>query len=179
MVKLLLVLKKFLLLVGTLVIIFVLIAGATIAAALLGKAQVCPKGSGVVRNENQLLYLVETKGLTIEDSEATALVQKSLSEKVTDPRVCFTEGLVHLSGNIKGRRISPSFYVSTGIDASGPTPKTKNLDIRIGGLPNLFIFTPIEKMIEGIINYNLSQARMEGKYSIEFSSGSATIKKIK
>ena len=171
--------KKLLILLGALVIVFILGTGVTVAAALFGNAQKCPSGPGTLRSDKELLRLIETRGLTISDAEATALIQKTFSEKVHDPRLCFSQGLVHISGNIKAKGISPSFYVSTGVDLSGPTPKTKNLDIRIGSIPNIFIFSPIEKMIEGMINDNLSQMRSQDRYSIELNPGSAVIKKVK
>ena len=171
--------KKFLLFLGIVVVVLVLGTGVTVATAVFGKAQKCPSDPGPRRSDKELLNLIETNGLTIGDSEATALIQKSLSEKIEDPRVCFSQGLAHLSGNIKTGGVSPSFYVSTGLDLSGPTPKTKDLDIRIGSIPNLFIFNPIEKIIEGIINDNLSQMKVQGKYSVEFNLGAATIKKVR
>ncbi len=172
--------KKLLGILGLLVLLFILGTGVTVAAALFGKAPQCPLTNAVkVRSENELIRQIETKGLVLTDAEATGLVSKSLSAKIIDPRVCFTKDFVHLSGKLKLGRISPSFYVSTGVDLTGPTPKAKNLDIRLGSLPNFFIFTPVEKMIEGIINDNLAKAQFEEKFAIEFKEASATIKKIK
>lgn len=171
--------KKILLVIGILVVAGFLITGATVAAAVFGKAKTCPSASsGQVRSEKEILRLLETKGLTLTDAEATSLVQKSFAQKIEDPRVCFTPGLGHLSGRVKLGSLNPSFYVSTGIDTSGTTPKTKDLDIRVGSVPGGFILAPVEAILQNLINDNLSQARIEEKYSVEFGQGTATIKKL-
>lgn len=157
----------------------ILLTGATVAAALFGNAQKCPEPvEGQARSEQELTKLLETKGLTLTDAEATALAEKYLADKVENPRVCFTPGLGHLSGHVKVGTLSPSFYVSTGIDLSGPTPKTKDLDIAVGSVPGGFILAPVNSIVEGIINDNLSKARMEEKFSVEFNQGSVTIRKV-
>lgn len=170
--------KKIFLIIGILIVIGIVAVGATAAATVFGKAQKCPSAAGVARNEQELMRQLETSGLTLTDAEATALAQKYLADKVTDPRVCFTPGLGHLSGNVKLGSLSPSFYVSTGIDVSGPTPKTKNLDIRVGSVPGGFVLAPVNAIVAGLINENLSKAKMTEKFSVDFGQGTATIKKI-
>ena len=171
--------KKILLFLGIFIAVFLLASTILVASAIIGKAPSCPEGPGKVRAEKDLLYLVETKGLTLSDSEATALIQKPLSEKIADPRICFTKNLLHLSGKIKAGKIMPSFYITAGLDLTQATPKTKDLDIRIGSVPNLFIFSPVEKMLEGIINGNLSKMEAREKYAVEFDEGKATIRRVR
>ena len=175
--------KKLFLVIGTLVVVGIILTGATAAAALFGNAQKCPSTpsgrSGQVRSEQELTRLLETTGLTLTDAEATALAQKYLADKVEDPRVCFTPDLGHLSGNVKVGGLTPSFYVSTAIDMSGATPKTKDLDIRIGSVPGGFLLAPVNLIVENLINENLSKARSQEKFSVEFSQGSVTIRKVK
>lgn len=164
---------------GILVVVGLVGTGVTVAAAVLGKAEKCPAGPGPARSDKEIINLIETKGATVTDAEATTLAQKYLAGKVEDPRVCFTPGLAHLSGNIKLGSLNPSFYVSSGIDLSGSTPRTVNLDIRIGSLPSLSFLSPAQKAVENLINENLSKMRTQEKYSVEFSQGSVEIKKVR
>ena len=172
--------KKLFLILGILIVVGLVGTGVTVAAAVLGKAQKCSEPvEGQVRSEQVLENLIETTGVTIPDAEATALAQKYLAGKVSDARVCFTPGLGHISGSINLGAVNPSFYVSTGIDVSGATPKTVNLDIRIGSLPSLSFLSPAQKAIENLINENLSKARLTKKYSVAFGQGQAEIVRAK
>ena len=108
------------------------------AAVLLGKAPECPtQGSSSARSEKEIGDTLEQGSVNITDGEATTLAQGYIGGKVDEARVCFTEGLGHVSGKMNLGSVSPSFYVSAGVDLSGSVPKATNLSIQLGSLPNI------------------------------------------
>lgn len=156
------------------------IVGAAGAAtlALTGQAPVCPTPGGPARSENAIGDTLEQGSVTITDAEATTLAQRYVGNKVSNGRVCFTEGLGHISGKIKLDSVSPSFYVSGGVDLTGSTPKATNLNIQLGSLPNLpFISAIAEKAINKFIGESLEQVDLNQRYSATFTNGSVTIRK--
>ncbi len=154
--------------------------GGLAGTALLGKAPECPSAAGAARSEKELGNLLEKSGsVTTADGEATTIAQKYVAGKVTDGRVCFTPNLAHASGKIALGPVTPSFYASAGIDLSGTTPKTVNLDIKVGSMPDVPVVSDQAKnLIEKLINDNLAKVTLDKKYSIQFSQGSATVNKL-
>lgn len=159
------------------VIITIISAGM---AAVVGQAPQCPSQSGAARSEKEIGNLLEKSGaVTVTDSEATTIAQNYVAGKIQDARVCFTQGLGHASGSIKLGPVSPSFYASAGVDLSGASPKTTNLNIKVGALPNMpFISDQVEKIVTEIINENLAKIEMKQKYSAQLQTGSVTVTKL-
>lgn len=155
------------------------IAGAG-AAALVGKAPVCPNQAGAARGEKELGELLDkTRSVTTTDGEATTIAQNYVAGKAQDTRVCFTAGSAHTSGNIKLGPFTPSFYASAGVDLSGSTPKATSLAIQVGSLPDIPVLSSqVESFVAGLINENLAKVQMKKKYSVQFSNGSATVTKL-
>lgn len=153
------------------------LAGAG-AAAVLGKAPECANLGTTARSESQIGDSLNQGSVTITDGEATTLAQSYLGGKVNDARICFTEGLGHISGKINLGSISPSFYVSGGVDLTGSVPKTINLNIQLGSLPNIPALTSLaSKALNSLISENLSKFELKQKYSVSFANGSVTITK--
>lgn len=150
--------------------------GTLAGTALLGQAPKCPSAGGTARTEKELGDLLEKTGsVTTTDSEATQIAQNYVAGKVQDTRVCFTQGLAHASGHIQLGSFSPSFYASAGIDLSGNIPKTSNLDVKVGSLPDIPILSSqVESFVTNLINDNLAKVQLKKKYSLQFSNGSAT-----
>lgn len=146
--------------------------------ALFGKAPACLTQAGSARSEKVIGDTLEGGSVTIVDSEATTLAQNYLGGKVNDAKICFTKGLGHVSGRINVGGVSPSFYVSGGVDLTGSTPKATNLQIQLGSLPNLPLISGLaEGMVNKLIKENLGKISLDQKYSADFSDGSVTIKK--
>lgn len=149
------------------------------SAAIFGEAPKCPTDAGKARPEKEINNILEKGGVTINDAEATSLGKIYVGQAIDDLRVCFTPALAHASGKIKLGPVSPSFYVSAGVDLSGNSPKATNLDIKVGALPNVPILsTKVTKAVTDIINQNLSKFEMKKKYSANFVDGNVTIKKL-
>lgn len=149
-----------------------------VSLALLGKAPACENRGGSARSEDAIGQALESGAVTITNSEATTLAQKYLGDAVSDARVCFTEGLGHVSGKVSMGGINPTFYVSGGVNLSGATPKVTNLQIQVGSLPNnpllsSFAQTAVNKLIEK----SLGQIALDQVYFATFTKGSLTIKK--
>ena len=149
------------------------------AAVLLGKAPECPtQGSSSARSEKEIGDTLEQGSVNITDGEATTLAQGYIGGKVDEARVCFTEGLGHVSGKMNLGSVSPSFYVSAGVDLSGSVPKATNLSIHLGSLPNIsFLSGLATDKINSLISENLSKFELKQKYTAVFSNGSLTISK--
>lgn len=154
--------------------------GGLTGTALLGQAPKCPAGSGFARSEKELADLLDRSGsVTTTDAEAGAIAQKYAAGKVQNVEICFTSGLAHASGNIKLGPFNPSFYASAGVDLSGTTPRAVNLDIKIGSLPDVPVLSSqAESFVTNLINENLGKVKLEKKYSVQFTNGSATITKL-
>lgn len=152
-------------------------AGAA-ALALTGKAPTCPAASGSARSEDAIGNALENGSITITDGEATALAKGYVGEKVSDPRVCFTKDLGHISGKINLGGINPSFYVSGGVDLTGSIPKATNLQIQLGSLPNNPVVSSLaQTLVNKFIEQGLEKISLDQKYSAEFSQGSVTVRK--
>lgn len=148
------------------------------AAAVLGKAPECASLGSSARSESQIGDTLNQGSVTIIDGEATTLAQNYLGGKVSDARVCFTEGLGHISGKINLGSISPSFYISGGVDLTGSVPKATNLNIQLGSLPNIPALSSFaSNALNSLISENLSKFELKQKYSASFVSGSVTISK--
>ncbi len=149
------------------------------AAALLGAAPECATAdSSSARSENEIGNTLSQGSVSISDGEATAIAQSYLRGKVDNARVCFTDGLGHISGKINLGSISPSFYVSGGVDLTGSVPKAINLSIQLGSLPNIPALSSLAtEKLNSLISENLSKFELKQKYSASFTSGSVTIKK--
>lgn len=167
--------------VGIILVVFlILIAGGVGAGvlALTGKAPSCPTPGGAARSEDTIGDTLEQGSVTITDAEATTLAQKYVGDKVSDGRVCFTQGLGHISGKINLGSVSPSFYVSGGVDLTGSAPVATNLNIQLGSLPNLPVVSVIaEKAINKFVSESLEKVELNQKYSATFTNGSVTIQK--
>lgn len=163
-----------------LIIVAVVILGiaGTAGAALLGEAPTCPPSAGTARSQKEIGDALESGFVTINDGEATTLGKAYLGSKVSDLKICFTTDLGHISGKIPLGSLSPSFYVSTAVDLSGSTPKTSNLSIKVGSLPDVPVLSEqVTKKLSGLIDENLAKFQLEQKYSANFSNGSVTISK--
>lgn len=165
------------------ILIVIVIAGLAVAgagaAAVFGEAPKCPADAKTARSEKIIGDILEKGSVTINDGEATALGRAYVGPLVNDLRICFTPGLAHASGNIKLGPLSPSFYASAAIDLSDQFPKTSNLDIKVGALPNLpLVSDQAFKAVTNLINQNLAKIKMNTKYSAVFTSGSVTINKV-
>lgn len=159
--------------------VIILGVGGLVSTAVFGKAPKCPAQGNAARSDKEIGDAIEKKGATITDGEATTLTKKYVGNFIDDPRVCFTSGLGHLSGNIKLGPVNPSFYASTGVDLSGSYPKAVNLDIKVGALPDIpFISARAEQAVTILINQNLAKFKLAKKYSANFTSGSVTIQKL-
>lgn len=158
--------------------VFVLALAGAGAAAVLGKAPECTNLGSSARTESQIGDILNQGSVTITDGEATTLAQNYLGGKVNDARVCFTEGLGHISGKINLGSITPSFYVSGGVDLSGTVPKATNLNIQLGSLPNIPALSSLaSQALNSLISENLSKFKLNQKYSAAFVNGSITIGK--
>ena len=168
----------------TVILILALLAvgavGGMAGTALLGKAPECPSAASTARSEKELENLLEKSGaVTATDGEATTIAQKYIGAKVTDGRVCFTTNLAHASGKLTLGPVTPSFYASAGIDLSGTTPKTVNLDIKVGSMPDVPVVSDQAKgIVQKLINDNLAKVTLKEKYSVLFSQGSVTVNKL-
>lgn len=158
------------------VVLGTMVVGATV---LLGKAPQCPiQGSPLARSEKEIGDTLDTGSVNITGGEATSLAQKYIGGQVNDARICFTEGLGHISGKMSLGSVSPSFYVSGGVDLSGSTPKATNLNIQLGSLPNISLFSSLAtNAINALISKNLANFELKQKYSVSFITGSLTISK--
>lgn len=161
-------------------IVAVIAVVGTGTAAVVGQAPQCPSQASAARSEKEIGSLLEKSGaVTVADSEATTIAQKYVAGRVGNARVCFTPNLGHASGNIELGPVSPSFYASAGVDLSGTSPKTTNLNIKVGALPNMpFVSDQVGKIVTDIINENLAKIEMKQKYSAQLSAGSVTITKL-
>ncbi len=163
------------------IIILVAVIGLTgaVGAALLGEAPKCSNEAGIARPEKQIGDTLERGFVTITDGEATTLARGYIGSKINNLRICFTSGLAHASGKLSLGSLTPSFYVSIGIDSSGTTPKATNLNIKVGSLPDVPVLSDqMGKTLTDLINQNLAKFQMKEKYSVEFIPGSVTIKKL-
>lgn len=152
-------------------------AGAAIMA-LTGKAPACTNQGGPARTEDAIGKALDEGSVTITDGEATTLAQNYIGGKVEDARICFTKGLGHISGKINLGGVNPSFYVSGGVDLTGTTPKTTNLKIQLGSLPDLPLVSNLaEGMINKLIEENLDKISLNRQYTAIFSPGSVTVRK--
>lgn len=169
---------------GVIAIIFIILgvivvgtAGAG-AAALLGKAPQCESQGSGARSEKEIGDALDKSSVAITDGEATTLAQNYIGGQVENGKICFTKGLAHFSGKKNLGSISPSFYVSAGVDLTGSVPKTTNLSIQLGSLPNNLV---ISSLAQGVINKliadNLSKIELKQKYTATFTDGSVTISK--
>lgn len=146
--------------------------------ALTGKAPMCQTPGGAARTEDEIGDALDQGSVTITDEEATTLSQRYLVDVVKDGRVCFTPGSGHISGKIKVGSVSPSFYVSGGVDLTGTAPKATNLKIQLGALPNLPLISSLAQgAVNKLISESLEKIELKEKYSATFSEGSLTIKK--
>lgn len=158
----------------------VLVLGTAGAAglALLGKAPACETQGGQARTEDAIGDALEIGAVTITDSEATTLSQRYIGDAVKDARVCFTDGLGHVSGKINMGGINPTFYVSGGVNLTGATPKITNLQIQAGSLPNNPLLSSVaQSAVNKLIEKSLGQINLDQVYFAVFSKGSVTIKK--
>lgn len=167
--------------IGLILVIFgalvLALAGAG-AAAVLGKAPECANIGSAARSESQIGDTLNQGSVIITDGEATTLAQGYLGGKVNDARVCFTEGLGHISGKINLGSISPSFYISGGVDLTGSVPKATNLKIQLGSLPNIPALSSFaSNALNSLISENLSKFELNQKYSASFVNGAVTISK--
>ena len=171
--------KGFVIILVILGVVVIAVAGAA-AAAVIGQAPKCPSQGGTTRSEKVIGDILEKSGVvTVTDSEATTIAQKYVAGQVQDARVCFSTGLGHASGSIKLGPVSPSFYASAGVDLSGVNPKTTNLNIKVGALPNMpYISDQVGKIVADLINENLDNIQLKKKYSAQFSTGSVTVTKL-
>lgn len=113
------------------------------------------------------------------DGEATTIARGYVGGVVDEARVCFTRGAGHLSGKLHLGSVSPSFYASAGVDLSGPTPRTTNLEVKVGALPNLpGVSDQVGRIVGDLINQNLAQWRLGQPYAADFAAGSVTITKL-
>lgn len=152
-------------------------AGAGVLA-LTGKAPSCPTQGGFARSESEIGDALEGGFVMLTDSETTTLAQNYIGQKVEDARVCYTEGLGHVSGKIKLGSVNPSFYVSGGIDLTGSKPVLTNLGIQLGSLPNNPLVSSLaQSTINKLLSENLEKFELKEKYSATFSKGSVTISK--
>lgn len=149
------------------------------ALVLTGKAPACQNQGGSARTGDAIGETLDQQGsVTITDGEATTFARSYLGDQIKDPRVCFTKGLGHVSGKINLGSVSPSFYVSGGVDLVGSTPKATNLKIQLGALPDLpFISALAQGTVNKLITDNLGQIELKEKYSADFSEGSLTVTK--
>lgn len=154
---------------------------ATGAVVLLGKAPQCPaQESFLARSEKEIGDTLDKGSVNITDSEATALAQKYIGGQVDDARICFSEGLGHISGKKNLGSINPSFYVSGGVDLSGSVPRATNLSIQLGSLPNISLFSSLAtNAINSLISENLAKFELKQEYSASFTNGSLTINNLK
>ena len=168
--------KGFVIILVVLGVVVIAVAGAAVAA-VVGQAPKCPSQGGAARSEREIGDLLDKSGtVTVADSEATTIAQKYVKGKVQDARVCFTAGLGHASGSITLGPVSPTFYASAGVDLSGTTPKTTNLNVKVGALPNMpFLSDQVGKIVADLINENLDNIQLKEKYSAQFSAGSVTV----
>jgi hypothetical protein len=164
-----------------LIVLGIVVVGtaATGAAVLLGKAPQCPaQGSPSARSEKEIGDTLDNGSVTITDGETTTLAQNYIGGQVDDARVCFTEGLGHISGKKNIGSFSPSFYVSGGVDLSGSVPRATNLSIQLGSLPNIPLISSLAtNTINALISENLAKFELKQKYSASFTNGSLTISK--
>lgn len=167
------------------IILLILVAivvgiGGLAGTALLGQALKCPSEAGAARTEKELGNLLEKSGsVTVSDIEATTIAQKYIADKVDDARVCFTTNVGNASGNLKLGPLTPSFYASAGVDLSGATPKTTNLDIKIGSLPDIPVLSDqATQVVANLINENLAKVQLKKKYAVQFAVGSVTVSKL-
>lgn len=149
------------------------------AAVMLGKAPECASaGSSSARSEKEIGDILGQGSVNISDGEATVLAQSYLGGKVDDARVCFSEGLGHISGKINLGSANPSFYISGSVDLTGSVPKATNLSIQLGSLPNVPALSSLAaNSLNSLIAENLSKFELNQKYSVSFTSGSVTISK--
>ena len=167
------------------IILLLVIAGVMVfgtlaagAAVLLGKAPECSAQGSSARSEDEIGNILGKGSVNITDGEATTLAQRYIGGKVGDARVCFSEGRGHISGKINLGSISPSFYVSGGVDLSGSVPKATNLSLQLGSLPNISVLSGLAAdKINSLIAENLSKFELKQKYSASFTDGSVTISK--
>ena len=165
-------------LIFTIFAVFVLALAGAGAAAVLGKAPGCANLGTTARTESQIGNTLNQGSVTITDGEATTLAQNYLGSKVNDARVCFTAGLGHISGKINLGSITPSFFISGGVDLSGSVPKATNLNIQLGSLPNIPALSSFASTaLNTLISENLSKFKLDQKYSAAFVNGSITIGK--
>jgi hypothetical protein len=158
--------------------ILLLGVGGAAGAALVGQAKQCPDAGTIARSEKAIGDAIGNGSTTITNGEATTLAQNYIGGKVTDGRICFTDGLGHVSGKIDLGSVSPSFYVSAGVDLSGSTPKATNLSIQLGSLPNIPAISSLAQgKINELIEQNLAKIELKEKYTAQFSNSSVTIKK--
>lgn len=158
--------------------ILVLGGAGAVSMVLLGQSPVCPISAGLSRSEKVIGDALEGGSVTLTNSEATKLAQNYVGDKVRDARVCFTKGMGHVSGRVSLGGVSPSFYVSGGVDLTGPIPKTTNLQIQLGSLPNVPLFSVlVTGMVNKLIEQGLEKISLDQKYSADFSPGAVTIKK--
>ncbi|OIP57290.1 MAG: hypothetical protein COX79_05260 [Candidatus Levybacteria bacterium CG_4_10_14_0_2_um_filter_36_16] len=169
---------------GAIAIIFMVLgvivvgsAGAG-AAALLGQAPQCQSQAAGVRSDKEIGDALEKGSITITDGEATTLAQNYIGGQVEDGKICFTKGLAHFSGKKNLGSITPSFYVTAGVDLTGSVPNATNLSIQFGSLPNNPILSSLAQgVINKLIADDLSKIELKQQYKASFTDGSVTISK--
>ena len=162
-------------LIAALLLVGIIIAGG--AAAVYGQAPRCTSEPGDARSTQQIGDALDGSGrVTLSEAEATTIARGYVGALVNEGRVCFTPGAAHLSGKLPLGPVTPSFYASLGVDLSGSTPRTTNLDVKVGALPSLpGISDQAANVVSGLINQNLAQFKMDQPHAVEFGAGSATI----
>lgn len=169
---------------GVIAIIFIVLGVIVVgtagvgAAALLGQAPQCQSQSSGARSEKEIGDTLDKGSVTITDGEATTLAQNYIGGQVENGKICFTKGLAHFSGKKNLGSINPSFYVSSGVDLTGSVPKTTNLSIQFGALPNNPILSSLAQgVINKLIADNLSKIELKQQYKASFTDGSVTVSK--
>ncbi len=166
-------------LIAVLVVLGVVVAGA--GAAVYGQAPQCASEPGDARSTQAIGDALDASGrVTLIDSEATTIARGYVGGQVDEARLCFTPGAGHLSGKLPLGSVSPSFYASAGVDLSGPTPRTTNLEVNVGALPNVpGVSDQVGRIVGDLINQNLAKLRLDQPYAANFAASSVTVTKLR
>ncbi|HEY3118044.1 MAG TPA: hypothetical protein VGK54_14980 [Chloroflexota bacterium] len=164
-------------------IAIVVLLGAAVAgagAAVYGQAPECPSQPGDARSTQSIGDILGASGrMIVNDGEATTIARGYVGDRVNEARVCFTPGAGHLSGKLPLGSVAPSFYASAGVDLSGPTPRTTNLEVKVGALPNLpGVSDQVARIVSDLINQSLEGWRLDQPYAADFATGSVTVTKL-